>query len=249
MKDKLTIITPTPSITTYMKTNFKTANDVSWLIVWTNPEKVAPSQLGKNIKITSYPKKYLPINDFSFLRNWSLKQVKTPWVLFLDSDEVLDQSSWQKLTNLLKKPKPLVSGYLIKREDVFLGKTLKHGEVGNVWILRLGKRKFMRYQGIVHEIARIEGMIKKSPVVIKHYSHSSISTFLEKIFFYAKLRAGQSKDNQVMLWLKLLFYPSGKFIYSFILKLGFLDGMRGLTYASCMSLHSLLVRVFQLEKT
>ena len=244
-----TIITPTPKITSYLYKNFQAAgNKVSWLIVWTNLKNPPPRNLGKNIKIISYPKKYLPINDFAFLRNWSLKQVKTEWVFFLDSDELMSQTDWQKLIKLLQKTSPLVNGYLVKRQDVFLGRTLKYGEVGNVWLVRLGRRKFMRYERVVHEIAQLEGMIKKSPLILKHYSHKSISSFLTKVFFYAQLEASQRQTHQVKLILQLFFYPMAKFWMGFFFKLGFLDGVRGLVYASCMSLHSLLVRVYQLEK-
>ena len=247
---RLTIVTPTPKITPHIKKNLKViGQQTSWLIVWTNPNQPAPKSTSRGyLKVINYPKKFLPINNFAKLRNWTLRQVKTDWILFLDSDEILTQSSWNKLVKLLQQSNSLINGYLIKREDVFLGKTLKHGEVGNVWLMRLGRRRFMRYERVVHEIAGIQGMTEKSDVVIKHYSHKSVSSFINKVNFYAKLEAKSRHTLKPKLWFELIFYPPLKLIYNFIFKLGWLDGMRGLVYASIMSLHSLLVRIYQLEK-
>ena len=246
---KITIITPTPKITPYIKKNLENTPGTDWLIVWTNSEKNPPTNLKKNVKVVNYPKKYLPIRNFSILRNWSLKQVNTTWVFFLDSDEVVSAKDWTKVLKLTANAPETTSGYLVKREDVFLGKTLKHGEVGNVWLLRLGKRKFIRYERAVHEIAGIKGMTQKTHITLKHYSHPSISAFLNKVFFYALLEVETKNTNIFRLWTELLVFPQFKFFLNFVLKLGFLDGMRGLVYASVMSLHSLLVRVYQLEKS
>ncbi len=244
----ITIVTPTPKITPYIRKNLKTTPGSNWLIVWTNLEKTPPTNLGEKTRVIQYPKKYLPIKNFSTLRNWSLKQVKTPWVFFLDSDEVISHKNWKKVLKLISSPKETINGYLLKREDVFLEKTLKHGEVGNIWLMRLGKTKFMRYERVVHEIAGIKGMTQKSNVTIKHYPHPSITAFLNKVFFYASLEAKTRQTPTLKLFFELVVYPPIKFGVNFFLKLGFLDGMRGLVYASAMSLHSLLVRVYQLEK-
>jgi hypothetical protein len=42
--------------------------------------------------------------------------------------------------------------------------------------------------------------------------------------------------------LAIIFYPFGKFILNYFLKLGFLDGAPGFVYAFMMSFHSFLVR-------
>jgi len=246
----LTIITPTPTLTASMKNNFKViGRQASWLIVWTNTKQPVPTNLDSSrLQIIRYPQKYLPIRDFSRLRNWAIAKVKTRWSLFLDSDETIDQQSWRKIKQLLKQNRPLVNGYLLKRQDIFLGRPLKYGETGQIYLLRLGKTEFMRYQRVVHEIAGVDGMTDKTEILIQHFAHKNIKQFLTKIFNYAQLEANQRHTWRLVLWLQLLFYPLGKFVNNYFIKLGFLDGMRGLVYASLMSLHSLLVRIYQLEK-
>ncbi len=246
---KLTIITPTPQLTPQIRQNFATTGpSVRWLLVWTNETEAPPSNLNQRLKILRYPRKYLPIKDFSHLRNWSINQVKTPWLFFLDSDEIIDKKNWQKLKQLLKQQQPLVNGYLLKREDIFLGKSLKYGETGQIYLLRLAKTEFIRYQRVVHEIAGVSGMTERTNIVIRHFAHQSVAQFLAKVSRYAQLEANQRHTWKVILWWQLCFYPPMKFFFNYFFKLGFLDGGRGLVYATLMSFHSLLVRIYQLEK-
>jgi len=188
------------------------------------------------------------VGDFAYIRNWSLNQVSNNWVMFLDSDEVIDSNSWVTINTLINQS--IYRGAMVKRKDYFLGKKLNWGEVGSFNTLRLGQKNFLQFSRPIHETASINGLVKKSSIVIKHYPHSSISSFIDKVTNYAKLESAFRKtQDQKFSLLELLFFPLSKFIYNFIFKLGFLDGFRGLIYATMMSIHSLGVRANQYEQS
>ena len=78
----------------------------------------------KNLQILTLNKPN--ITDFSEVRNELLKNAKSDWVLFLDSDEVLSEALKKEIKNL--DPKDYVSFY-IKRKIIFLGKEIGEDHV------------------------------------------------------------------------------------------------------------------------
>lgn len=189
-----------------------------------------------------------PIKNFGALRNKLINKAKFEDVLFLDSDEVLSANAETEIKKCLAKTE--YNGFYLRRIDYFLGQPMKHGEVGNVWKLRLGKKGMLKFSGAIHEIGRSAGNLGRCPTIINHYPHASISSFLDKIIFYTQLQAEErEKDysrNQIA-W-ELLLYPPAKFLVNFIFKLGFLDGKRGLIYALMMSFHSAAFRILIYEQ-
>ena len=183
--------------------------------------------------------------DFARLRNWAMTHATQPWILFLDSDEKLSQSLLNALPSFLKQS---ASGYSFRRIDYFHDQPLKHGEVGHVPKLRLFRKDQVYYQGKVHESAKVTGQTVFTDKVIAHYPHHNLTTFFQKINHYAQLQAqAEYQAGKRFQLVELLFKPSGKFLYNFLIKLGFLDGFAGLSYAVMMSLHSLFVRIYLYE--
>lgn len=191
-----------------------------------------------------------PINDFAAERNNSLDKCSQSWVLFLDSDEVLDPSSVEELAKIIADNRH--SGILVNRKDFFHQRPLKYGEAGQTKLLRLGKKSEISFDRPVHETATVNQEPAKSRIQLLHQAHPSISKFLSKISRYAQLEAKYRhtlKPNYPnwLITLQLLAFPGLKFGWNFLGKLGWLDGWRGLVYATMMSLHSLLVRVYWWE--
>ncbi len=192
-----------------------------------------------------------PITDFADLRNKMIKKVNTPWLVFLDSDEILSQENLEQLPQLLNNDQ--VDAYLIKRVDYFHQRQLNFGETANYYSPRLARVNSIKYDRQVHEVAHITGQIKKSNLIIKHFSHQNLANFLLSVNQYAQLEADYRLAMQIpytksKIILQGIFYPTGKFLFNYWLKLGFLDGFAGLCYAWMMSIHSLLVRIYLYEK-
>jgi uncharacterized membrane protein len=103
----------------------------------------------------------------------------------------------------------------------------------------------------VHEVfvSKIQIKTLKNPLI--HRRNLSFSQLLERVNWYSQLRAEEmfAQGESFKLY-QLLFWPVGKFIQNYFLRLGFLDRFLGLTMAFLMSLHSFAVRVklYGLEK-
>lgn len=182
-------------------------------------------------------------NNFAQQRNFALSKVKTDWVLFIDADERVSVSLQYEITSIINDSLENYAGYYIKRRDTIWGKELKHGESGQMKLLRLGKKNKGEWKGNVHEIWKLEGKIGELHNSLKHYPHQDITNFLSEINYYTTIRSQELFDKQtVVSYVTILIYPFAKFIQNFFIKRGFLDGLPGLVFAIFMSLHSFLVR-------
>lgn len=191
-------------------------------------------------------------NDFANQRNFALSIAKNSWVLFLDDDERVGSEFIEELQGIDWENTPF-GAYKIRREDVFLGQKLTHGEVmyaSREGIIRLVKKGVGEFEGSVHEVFVTREKISRLNSKIIHYAHKSVSALLEKINFYSSLRADELKSSQKKVFItSLLFYPFAKFVYTYFLLFGFLDKEAGFIYSFLMSFHSFLVRAKLLVAT
>jgi glycosyltransferase involved in cell wall biosynthesis len=185
------------------------------------------------------------INDFAKERNTLLAKAKSEWVFFLDSDEVITKELEKEILEAVKNKD--VQGYFITRRDYFFGRELKYGEFstfgvfGNSRILRLGRKNAGKWKRIVHEYWDIKGKkgILKNPLF--HYPHKTLGSFITSINHFSSLHAVALKSERKKSNIyRIVIWPPGKFIYNYIFRLGFLDGMQGFVAALMMSFHSFL---------
>lgn len=223
-------------------------DSVKWaekiLIVWSSNKKIDPTLLPENAEVIETT---FPIFHFADVRNMAAHHAKSEWLFFLDSDEVLTPDSVAVIEQILAEPD--IDAAYVKRKDFFLGKEIKWGEMRNVKVLRLIRRQFSHFSRAVHEIVEIHENLVESQIVIHHYAHDSISSFLTKVIFYMQIEARYRQEQKIKTRIYQLFvYPPGKFLQNFILRLGFLDGWRGFIYALMMSIHSFGVRALIYEQ-
>ena len=177
-------------------------------------------------------------NDFASQRNYGISQTKYNWIFSLDADE----QPTKKLIRFLNHfDKHQYKSYSFKRQDIFLGKTLNHGENSFVNFTRLFNKNYGHFIGQVHETWTTKKENQKTNLIIQHYSHQNIKSFIQKINFYTDIRSQEmySQGIKVNIY-QIIFFPIGKFIDDYFLKLGFLDGTAGIIMALCMSFHVFL---------
>lgn len=181
-------------------------------------------------------------NNFASQRNFGLEKARGEWVLFIDADERVSRELAREIKYEISKIKNNETvGFYLKRRDFMWNKELKHGETGNIRLLRLAKRDTGKWRRAVHEVWDVKGEIGTLDNPLIHYSHQTLREFLADIDWMSTLHAEENKkEGKSSNLLKIIFYPKLKFFDSWILKLGFLDGTPGFMVAIMMSLHSFL---------
>jgi len=177
-------------------------------------------------------------HDFASQRNFGISKTQYNWVLSLDADEKPNKKLIRFLSHFDKHQ---YKAYSFKRQDIFLGHTLTHGENAYLNFTRLFNKNYGQFTGQVHEIWTTKKHIQKTNLIIKHYSHQTIKSFIQKINFYTNIRSQEMYSHKIKVNIyQIIFLPIGKFIEDYFLKLGFLDGTAGIIMALCMSFHVFL---------
>jgi len=179
--------------------------------------------------------------NFAKARNFGLEKAKNGWVLFLDADERIDSGFANWIQSL--EPSTDISAYRFRRQDWFWNKSLRHGEMGQVWVTRLVKKDSGRFVRPVHETWETTHKIASAPVTIAHYPHPTVKEFLEHINLYSSLNAKYWHTQKKTIGpLEILVWPIFKFVYLYFIRLGIRDQAPGFIYAFMMSFHSFLSR-------
>jgi glycosyltransferase involved in cell wall biosynthesis len=179
--------------------------------------------------------------SFSAARNEAMKLAQNEWVFFLDADEVVTPV----LAHEIEACDGTKSAYAVPRRDFFWGKELMWGETRSArttGIVRLVKKESGTWVGLVHEVFACFGQVGKLGGYIDHIPHQSVTEFIRDVNKYSTIRAEELHQQRSVTTLEMILFPFGKFIYTYFIKLGFLDGPPGFVYSFVMSFHSFLVR-------
>ncbi len=180
-------------------------------------------------------------DNFARLRNLAHQEAKEKYLFHLDSDEVVkieDETEFAALLENLNK-----DIYAVRRKEVFLGKTLEHGE--SVFHDRIVKKE-RKWEGRVHESIKGNKFSRKkvTSFYLFHYQYLSVDKFVQRLNYYSTLRALDLKEKGIKGNLfKVIIYPLAKCFQNLILREGLLEGYRGIYQAFLMSYYSMIVQI------
>jgi glycosyltransferase involved in cell wall biosynthesis len=174
-----------------------------------------------------------PWPGFAAQKNFALEQATGDWVLALDADEEVSDALRQEVQAVLADAAAL-EGYAVPRQNIFRGRWVRHGGLYPDWQVRLFRRDRARFvERDVHESARVAGRVGRLRGPLVHRSYRDVADFLTRANRYSSLAA----DEEVRAGRRvgpagLVLRPLGRFLGMYILRLGFLDGWRGLLLAT-----------------
>jgi len=208
------------------------------IIVDDNSSDETP-KLARELGATIYKRKLR--KNFAAQRNYGLEKARGEWILFIDADERVSDKLKNEIMQTINNSSIDYSGFYFKRMDYMWGKKLKHGETGNIRLLRLARRNAGSWQRLVHEVWKIDGRTGEFKNPLVHYPHPTLSEFIKSVDMMSTLHAKANlKEGKKSSLSKILIWPLGHFVYNFIFRLGFLDGLQGFMVALIMSFHSYL---------
>lgn len=154
-------------------------------------------------------------DDFSFARNFIAAKARNKWILFIDGDEIIEDSARSKIAAAIQSDKICFS--LIQRNYT------KDSNIENIvscskaptgltqddlplfyfdnWMERLYRNdKNLRFEGRVHEslipsVERIEEKVQKLDILLHHYGRLK-NTTQEKILYYLNLSEKKWQEDK-----------------------------------------------------
>lgn len=208
-----------------------------------------------------------PFDNYAAQRNAALHGLdfKHSWVLTLDADERVPDALRDEMRVRVATATDDVAAFRLRRRD-YLGDTwLKHSQL-SPWYVRLARPRRVHYERAVNEILKVDGRIDNLAQPFDHHPFSKgMAHWLSKHNTYSTMEARHIVDdrqlrspfsvvraffendfNERRYHQKELFYrlpgrPLVKFLLIYVLRLGFLDGRAGLTYAILQAIYEYMI--------
>lgn len=185
---------------------------------------------------------------------WAMEHcpIETAWTMRMDADEYLSDGLIKELEYIIPTLSEQITGCLLPRNVIFLGKELKYGKIKKTYLLRLWRTGYaeMESRWMDEQIYLIKG----DSISLRNYflddNQNGLTTWIQKHNNYANREIitayeyfwKKTSDNIIGLEQrnkeKGLYYKLPKyfraFIYFFIRYIvfcGFLDGKQGLIWA------------------
>lgn len=207
-----------------------------------------------------YPKK----------KNWALDHLpfRNEWVLIVDADEVVVPELAEEIARRTAADE--ADGFYLNMKYYFLGRRIRHCGYAEAWNLRLFKHRLGRYEKMpvapgsrtgdneAHEHVELDGRVLRLAHELDHHAYPTISTWVEKHDRYASweaeryeaflrdpvpgtIGAGKALKRRLKkVYLRLPMRPLVRFLYAYVLRLGFLDGMPGLAFCCLLGFYDFL---------
>ena len=207
-------------------------------------------------------------------QNWAMANVefKNKWVFYLDADERMTPELQAEILAIVSNENETRRGFSVGRTNYFMGRTIEHCYPA-VPIMRFFQPKYIRYERLVNPIALIDGDTGHLKHRFLHYNFSKgLTEWFDKHNKYALseakegLKALREQDPDVSLFskdpalkrvalknlaLRLPGRPFIKFLYLYVLRMGFLDGRAGFTYCILQSIYEYLIdlKMWELKRS
>ncbi len=212
--------------------------------------------------------------NYSRQKNWGLDHLpfRGKWIFILDADERVTPALQHEIHRVVSRDDGVV-GYYVNRVVIFMGREIRHGGLFPSWNLRLFRRGSCRYEDrSVHEHMLANGPTGYLDHLMLHIWRETITQYIAKHIRYAdmesdewlKARTGQGGGAKAehlfrdilrwrqwlrrSVWPSLPFKPVIRFVYMYVVRLGFLDGLPGWHLACLMASYEYMIALLYKDK-
>ena len=167
-------------------------------------------------------------------KDFAVRAASHDWVLCLDADERVTDALRASIE--AERDRGLAAaGYRFARATEYFGAFLRHGNAYPDRVMRLFDRRRGGFRGEreIHEHASVDGSVVTLAGDLEHRAYRSLADQLARLERYARLMAEhQHTAGRRAHVYNIVLNPFWRFLRGYVLRAGFLDGWRGLVYAS-----------------
>jgi glycosyltransferase involved in cell wall biosynthesis len=183
-------------------------------------------------------------------KNFAQTNAKHDWILNLDADERVPAELARELQDAVASAEARgIRGFRVARKTYYLGRWIRYGGWFPNYLARACDRRHARWtEPRVHEELRLSGPAGTLASPLDHFAFPSIREQVLTNLRYAREGAEQQKNRGLRpSRFKLVFKPIGKFLETYVLKRGFLDGLPGFIICVNAAYSMFMKQAFQLE--
>jgi glycosyltransferase involved in cell wall biosynthesis len=173
---------------------------------------------------------------YSAQKNSAIAKATSDWVLSLDADEEVTPGLASEIMNIVRSADS-ADGYFIPRQNLFLGKWIRHGGFypdPKLRLFRRGKGAFDQRE--VHETMTVKGNTSHLNGVLIHHAYPTLAGYISTMNQYSSLGAQSlrirqpQRSSKSLPWFlaNIFLRPLLTFFWNYIIRGGFLDGKEGL---------------------
>jgi glycosyltransferase involved in cell wall biosynthesis len=183
----------------------------------------------KNLPIRIF---HHPWTGYGQQKNFAQTCASHDWVFNIDADEEVPPILRIEIENALSdvsEGKVKAHGFYLPRKTFYLGKWIRHGGWYPNHLVRLAHRSHSKWtEPPVHEQLRVNGNLIGLKEPLFHHAFSSIHEQILTNLRFSRLGSEKlKKAGQKASVSKLIIKPVGKFIETYLVKKGFMDGLPG----------------------
>ena len=166
-------------------------------------------------------------------KNWAMDRIESEWILILDADERCTPELRDEILALLSA-NPEHNAYTLARKVFFLGKHIRFSGWQRDQVIRLVKRGAARYPNRrVHADMLVRGDAPRLRHRLEHLMVTDLDEFARRTTRYAWWGAAQlRREGHRSGILQFLGRGFWRFVRTYLLQLGILDGRYGLVFCA-----------------
>jgi glycosyltransferase involved in cell wall biosynthesis len=166
-------------------------------------------------------------------KQFAVDAARFDWVLCVDADERVSPQLREEITALRAQGFAAAAGWSIPRITAYFGRFLRHGNAYPDRLVRLFDRRRGGWYGYeIHENTRVAGRVGTLRGHLEHFAYRSLGDHQQRMQCYADLMAQALYAQGRRCGLtRVLLNAQWRFVRGYLLRLGFLDGWRGLVFA------------------
>jgi glycosyltransferase involved in cell wall biosynthesis len=166
-------------------------------------------------------------------KQFAVEAAQHDWVLCVDADERVSEPLRAEIVALKARAFAGAAGFSLPRITDYFGRFLRHGSAYPDRVVRLFDRRRGGWTGReIHEHARVKGRVRRLQGHLEHFPYRSLAEHQRRMQHYADLMAqALHAEGRRCGLAALLLNPRWRFVRGYLLRRGFLDGWRGLTFA------------------
>ncbi len=184
-------------------------------------------------------------------KNRAIDHCSNDWIFCIDADEVVTDELGESIQDI-DMGKTEFIGFSIPRKVYYLGKWINHGGWYPDYKVRFFNKRFGRWGGInPHDQVIVKGKTSKLYGDLLHYSYENVAAHLRQVNKFTDIMSGEyEKIGEKPSIANLTLRPIFKFFKMYVLKLGFLDGIRGFIIASIGAFYVFMkfVKLYERER-